>query len=345
MKKLSLLVLPFALLLAGCSGGGSTANSSSRSTQPESSVASQTDRVGESPMATTNTATTSNQGSGSGYGSGHGNGGAGGGGGRDERPTDFKTTSTLAQAERSQAQTTRKVIRNAEIGLEAETPDETQKRIADIAESKGGFVVESQQTSSDARQTTRDLVNITIRVPAENFQSAIDEIKQSPGRVVSESVKGQDVTEEFIDIEAQIKAKKALEAQFMEIMKRANTVEDALDVQRQLADVRGEIERIEGRLRFLENQSALSTIKVRIQTPAAIASNTTGFSYRLTESFGDGIDIALNFVLGLVTLVIGILPFALFIGLPGFLIGKRIWRRQKQPMSVSDIAKEEIKTE
>ena len=273
--------------------------------------------------------------------------GGGGGGGRHEqqRSSLVKTSASLTQAEQTQAHSTRKIIRNAEIGLEAESPEETQKRITGIAEAKNGFVVESQQSSSDARLTTRDVVNMTIRVPAENFQSAVDEVRQSAGRVITETIKGQDVTEEFIDIEAQMKAKKALEAQFMEIMKRANTVEDALDVQRQLADVRGEIERIEGRLRFLENQSALSTIKVRIQTPATISSNSTGFTYRLTESFGEGVDIALNFVLGLVTLVIGVLPFALFVGLPVFLIGRSLWRRQKQPMSVSDIAKDEIKTE
>ena len=339
MKKLSQLVLPFALFLGGCGGGDSAANSSSRSAQPESATVSQADRVGSSLVSASNTVSTSN--GGTGYGSGYG----GGGGGREERPAVTKSSATLAQAEQTQAQSNRKIIRNAEFGLEAESPDETQRRITGIAESNDGFVVESQQSSSDTRQTTRDVVNMTIRVPADQFQATLDEIRQAAGRVVTETVKGQDVTEEFIDIEAQIKAKKALEAQFMEIMKRANTVEDALDVQRQLADVRGEIERIEGRLRFLENQSALSTIKVRIQTPAAINSNTTGFTYRLTESLGDGVDIALNFVLGLVTLIIGFLPFALFIGLPGYLAGRWMLRRQKQPMSVRDIAKEEIKTE
>ena len=334
MKKLGLLTLPFALFLFNCGGDRSAQNSNSPSVAAYDTAVAQSEVTPQSPSAASNTASTSNR-------------GGGGGGGRNEqqRSSIVKTSATLTQAEQTQAQSNRKIIRNAELGLEAESPEDTQRRIAGIAESKNGFVVESNQTSSDSRLNTRDVVNMSIRVPADQFQATLEEIRQAAGRVVSETVKGQDVTEEFIDIEAQIKAKKALEAQFMEIMKRANTVEDALDVQRQLADVRGEIERIEGRLRFLENQSALSTIKVRIQTPAAISSNTTGFTYRLAESIGDGVDIALNFVLGLVTLVIGVLPFALFIGLPGFLIGRRMWRRQKQPMSVRDIAKEEIKTE
>jgi hypothetical protein len=86
--------------------------------------------------------------------------------------------------------------------------------------------------------------------------------------VIVESVKGEDVTEEFIDIEARLKTQKALEAQFLEIMKRSNSVEDALNVQTEIARVRGEIEKIEGRKRFLESQASLSTIKIKLQTPA-----------------------------------------------------------------------------
>ena len=95
-------------------------------------------------------------------------------------------------------------------------------------------------------------------------------------------------------------------------MKRANTVEDALSVQSQLADVRGEIERIEGRKRFLENQASLSTIKIRLQTAKVFAASSDGFGECLSDSFTAGFDVALNFVLGLITLLIAVLPFALW---------------------------------
>ena len=131
----------------------------------------------------------------------------------------------------------------------------------------------------------------------------------------------------------------------MEIMKRANTVDDALSVQSQLAGVRGEIERIQGRKRFLENQASLSTIKIRLQTAKVFAASSEGFGDRVAESFGRGFDIALNFILGLVTFVIGALPFALFFGVPGYFLARSIMRRRNRPMSVSEIAKEEIKNE
>lgn len=237
----------------------------------------------------------------------------------------------------------RKIIRNAELDLETDTPEEAQQNITSIAESKGGFIVGSQQSSSDIKSGTRDIVTMTARVPAERFGETLEEIRKTATRVVVETVNGQDVTEEFIDIEAQVKAKKALEAQFTEIMKRASTVEDALNVQSELATVRGEIERIEGRRRFLENQSSLSTIKIRLQTPRVFAANSAGFSDRLADSFAAGFDVAMNFVLGLVTLVIALFPFALLIGLPGFLLFRYFWKRQARPVSIAEIAQEEIR--
>ncbi len=294
-----------------------------------SSAQTQTDRVANS----------------TGTGSGSGNGS--GGGGRNE-PMLVSQKISLEQTTASQintAPTDRKIIRNAELNIEAENPELAQQHITAIAEMKGGFVVESQQSSSDIKSTTRDIVIMTVRVPAEKFGETLDEIRKTASRVVVENVKGQDVTEEFIDIEAQLKAKKALEQQFMEIMKRANTVDDALSVQSQLADVRGEIEKIEGRKRFLENQASLSTIKIRLQTAKVFAASSEGFGDRIAESFGRGFDIALNFILGLVTFVIGALPFALFVGLPGYLLARAFMRRRNRPMSVSEIAKEEIKNE
>lgn len=237
----------------------------------------------------------------------------------------------------------RKIIRNAELNLEADDPEDAQRKITSIAELRGGFVVESQQSSSEIRSTTRDIVTMTVRVPADKFGDALADIRNVSTRVILETVKGQDVTEEFIDIEAQLKAKKALEQQFMEIMKRANTVGDALHVQSQLADVRGEIERIEGRKRFLENQSAMSTIKVRLQTAKVIASTSVGIGGRLSDSFAAGADVAISFVLGLVTVVIAALPFAIFIGLPVFVLFRYVLKRQSRARTVIDFAEDELK--
>ncbi len=271
-------------------------------------------------------------------------GGGGGGGGRDEQ---IVQQVSLNQAENSQPPIAveRKIIRNAELELEANSSEESQQRITAIAESKGGFVVESKQSISDVRATTRDVVAMTVRVPAAKFNESLDEIRKTANRVIVETIKSDDVTEEFIDIEARIKAQKALEAQFIEIMKRSNSVADALNVQRELAQVRGEIEKVEGRKRFLENQASLSTIKIRLQTPTALSASSSGFFYQLKESLSSGFDFALKFILILITFIIAILPFILFIALPIFLLIRYFWRKQKRQKSVNEIAREELKTE
>jgi hypothetical protein len=272
-------------------------------------------------------------------------GGGGGGGGREE-PTAKKIS--LEETDKSQTAPTvmeRKIIRNADLQLEANAPEETQQKISAIAESKGGFVIESTQSSSNVKTTTRDTVTMTLRVPSAKFDEALGEIRQTASRVIVETVKGQDVTEEFIDIEARLKTQKALEEQFLEIMKRSNSVEDALNVQTEIARVRGEIEKVEGRKRFLENQAGLSTIKIKLQSPIAFSTNSPGFFYQLKESVSNGFDAASSFILGLVTVLIALLPFFLFIVLPIYFVLRYLWRKRRKPNLASEIAREEIKVE
>jgi hypothetical protein len=229
----------------------------------------------------------------------------------------------------------RKIIRNAEITIEVDAPDEGQRKIASIAEKHGGFVVisESSQSDTKSQSSAASVVNVVIRVPAQNFNAAVEEIRGAVapgGRILHEKKSGQDVTEEYIDLEARLRAKRALEAQFLEIMKQAHKVSDALEVQTQLTQVRTEIEQIEGRRRFLENQSALSTITVTLRTPApVVAATTRGFLYDLKSAFGDGVDTAAEIVLGVIRFVILMIPIALLILLPCWFAFK--WLRRRIP--------------
>ncbi|MBX3268139.1 MAG: DUF4349 domain-containing protein [Acidobacteria bacterium] len=331
MKRLSLAALLLASLLFSACGAsersGSLGSPTSVTSEPEYQNASSANTA---PASVADQARKT---------------GGGGGGGRNEPAAETISVDQASASQQTTVPADRKIIRNAELDLESEAPDEAQTRITAIAEQMGGFVVESQQSSSDVRSSRRDIVSMTIRVPSAKFGETLEAIRNASGRVVVESVKGQDVTQEFIDIEARLKAQQALEAQFTEIMKRANTVEDALEVQRQLAVVRGEIEKIEGRKRFLENQSSLSTIKLRIRTPAVISAGGPGFFTRLTDSINTGLDSALDFVLGLITVLIAALPFLLFICLPAYLISRYFWRKARRRMTAAKIIEEELKGE
>ena len=153
----------------------------------------------------------------------------------------------------------------------------------------------------------------------------------SANNILDAKKTGQDVTEEFIDLEARIKTQKALEAQFLEIMKQAHKVEDALEVQRQIAEVRTEIEKLEGRKRFLENRSSLSTITVHLQSPTTIVvAATTGFGRDVKEALRDSVDVARAIILFLIRFVIVMIPIFIFIILPIGLVARYLLRRARR---------------
>jgi hypothetical protein len=224
----------------------------------------------------------------------------------------------------------RKIIRNGELTLETESPTEGLRKITVAAESHGGFVVTSEfkQNPVSAGAKPTQSVTVVARVPSPQFASALEQIRNAGERVIQEKVTGQDVSEEYLDVEARLRNKKALEGQFLEIMKQARKVEEALDVQTQLADVRTEIERLAGRRRFLENQAALSTITTTLQMPQPIiAATTAGFGTTIKQAFGDAVDTAASIVLFVIQAVIVLVPLAFFFGLPGWLIWRVLRRR------------------
>jgi len=242
---------------------------------------------------------------------------------------------SLSDADKSQSITEtieRKIIRDANISLEVPSTTETQHKVTAIAEQHGGFVVTSeskQRDNIDPAKRTLD-IKLVVRVPANQFGPTLNEIKGLASNVTQESVTGQDVTEEFIDLEARLKTQKALEMQFLEIMKQAKKVGDALEVQRQTAEVRTEIEKLEGRKRFLENRASLSTITVNLQPPAVIVVSTTGFGHSLREAVSDSLDLASGIVVFLVRFVIMMVPIFIFLILPLGLAGIYLVRRAKR---------------
>jgi uncharacterized protein DUF4349 len=254
-------------------------------------------------------------------------------GGRPQRVSNDASAVSLIQASTVYAETealSRKIIRNADLTLETESPTEGLRKITTAAESNGGFVVTSEfkQNPVAVGATPTQTVTVIARVPSAQFNSALEQIKAAGYRIIQEKISGQDVSEEYLDLEARLRTKKALEAQFLDIMKQAHKVQDALDVQSQLADVRTEIERLEGRRRFLENQSALSTITITLQMPQPIvAVTTTGFGATVKRTFGDAVDMAASIVLFVIQAVIVLAPIGIFFGIPAWLVWRVLRRR------------------
>jgi hypothetical protein len=297
-----LILVPLLFVLAGCSAAenrGAMANTSAASAPP-----STTERAATAPQ---------------------------GGGASGQAAVQ---NVSLQQADASQgapAAVERKIIRNADLSVETDNPPAAMRRVASIAEARGGFVVtsESRQQAGTDGGKAYEVITMEARVPAAQFDAALNDIRAVGSRVTAEKITGQDVTEEYIDLEARLRTQRALEAQLLDIMKQAHQVSDAITVQRELTNVRTEIEKIEGRRRFLENQSSLSTIKVTLTPPSPLVS-TTGFFRSLRSAFGDGVDIAAAIVLVLIRVLLAMLPLAVFIGLPLFFLWRYLARRARR---------------
>jgi hypothetical protein len=248
---------------------------------------------------------------------------------------------SLQQADQSQAAPVpvdRKIIRNANLALEVEDPKKAMQRIASVAESRGGFVVtsESRQEAGVGGSKAQEIITMDLRVPSAQFDAAMNDIHAAASHVISEKITGQDVTEEYIDLDARLRTQKALESQLLNIMKSANQVSDAMSVEREIANVRTEIEKIEGRKRFLENQTSLSTISVTIQPPSPLVS-TTGFFHSIASAFGEGVDIAAAITLVLIRVVLALLPLAIFFGVPAYLLWRYATRRARRRQEAARI--------
>src|SRR5690606_34153233 len=139
--------------------------------------------------------------------------------------------------------------------------DTSYHRVHQIATSAGGFVAECAFTGSGEEHRA----SLTIRVPADRFQSVVDELRGMAVEVVSVSTTAQDVTEEYTDLESSLRNLRAVEAQYLELLGRANQIGDILQVQERLIGVRDQIERIEGRVRLLGNLSEMATLSVSLR--------------------------------------------------------------------------------
>lgn len=235
-------------------------------------------------------------------------------------------------AETVAAAADRKIIKHGELTLEVTSPNDAQRSVASIAESVGGFVVTSETKLTENRDPSKRTVEVKliVRVPANQFDSAVSSIEKLSTNVIHRGISGSDVTEEFIDLEARIRTQKALEVQFIQIMKQADNISDALAVQRQIADVRTEIEKLEGRKRFLENRASLSTITVELKSPVMIAVNTSSFGRSLRESISDSVGVASAIVLGLTRFFILMIPILVLIILPIGLVASIFIRRARR---------------
>ena len=155
----------------------------------------------------------------------------------------------------------RRVVKKADLGLRSEEVRQSAARAQQVVASAGGTVLSSQVYRSDD-SVTADLI---LSVPSEEFERVLDELRSLGEKVTTDSISGQDVTEEYVDLKSRERNLRATEESLLRLYDRAENVEEALSIQRELTTVRGEIELVQGRIKYLDQRSTYSQITLNIQ--------------------------------------------------------------------------------
>ena len=309
IKKLSIALLIFSLLLAGCATA-----LNKRASQVPQTVSMESVQAPAAPSVLT-----------------------AGSGAKDAYALD-----------QTAASTDRLVIKNASLAMAVNDPLKSMDNITHLAENMGGFVVTadmSQQPLSNGIKVPQ--VSMTIRVPADKLDEALTTIKKETDQpIISENESSQDVTAEYTDLNARLTNLQAAEKQLQEIMGNATKTEDVLAVYSQLVSVREQIELIKGQMKYYEQSAALSSVSVQLIANAAVQPITiagwqpSGVAKEALQSLINTLQSLANFGIRLIILYV---PTLLVIFVP---IGLIIWgivalvKRGRKPKAATTPAPE-----
>lgn len=174
---------------------------------------------------------------------------------RQEHQTDGdKTTHQASQPDMVK----RKIIKEGEVLFETADMDATRLHIDKAVKETKSYISEDTRRQYDDRTENR----IVIRVPSDDFDTLITMITAKTPFVEKKNIRARDVTEEYVDIEARLRTKKELEKRYHQLLNQARTVEDILKIEKQIGEVREQIETSQGRINYLNNRIAYSTLTV-----------------------------------------------------------------------------------
>ncbi|MBN1304806.1 MAG: DUF4349 domain-containing protein [Anaerolineales bacterium] len=230
--------------------------------------------------------------------------------------------------------TQRMVIQNADLSIVAVDPQEKMAAIVKLAEKLDGWVVSSNQYQSYTHSGNPvPEGNITIRVPADKMNQALDQIKADAVEVISENRSGEDVTKEYIDLKSRLKNLEAAEGELTEIMENAKKTEDVLSTFEQLTYYREQIEVVKGQMQYYEESVAMSAISVRLIAEETVEPIEVG-GWKLEGTTRDAAQALINFFQGfvrfLIWLVILIIPVGVILLIllwALWLLFRFVWRK------------------
>ena len=205
----------------------------------------------------------------------------------------------------------RMIIRTGSMSVEVDSYDETEAKIKDIVKNYGGYLTNStSKLNADGKKQG----SITIRVAAEKFDDMISELSKI-GKVMNQNITGKDVTEEYMDAEARLKTQRELESRLLKLLaEKTARLTDVVEVEQKLANVRENIEKTEGRMKYLKDQASYSTFTVSVYEPSLLTTSSGGgFFYELGQGVKKGLSGFTSVLRGLITVIIALSPIIIIV--------------------------------
>lgn len=248
--------------------------------------------------------------------------------------------------------TNRKIIKNADVRLLVKDSNVAVSRATQVISDLGGYIISSRIWYQDYYGNNLMYATITLGIPVEEFEHALNRLRDLSIRVLDENASGEDVTDQYVDLQSQLVNLEATRARIQEFLQDAKTVDEALRINQELANIEAQIEQIKGRMNFLSDRSAFSTITVNFEpefpiltptpTPTMAPTSTprptaTLAPWKPGETFGDAQRTVTVVYRGignfLIWLLVVVLPILLPPAIAIWLLWKLLSRKPSKPSS------------
>jgi len=229
----------------------------------------------------------------------------------------------------------RMIVKNADLRLMVTDTDVAIDRSMQIVGDAGGYIVSSRVWYQDYYGNNLKYASITIGVPVDEFETVMRRLRGLAVRVLDENATGEDVTDQYVDLQSQLVNLEATRARIQEFLKDAKTVEEALRVNQELTNIEAQIEQIKGRMNFLTDRSAFSTITINLEpefpvltpTPTSTPRPTaTPIPWKPADTFNDAKGTLTVVYQGIANFLIWVFVVILPIVLPPALILWALWK-------------------
>lgn len=229
----------------------------------------------------------------------------------------------------------RMIVKNADVRLLVKDTDVAIDRTTQIVGDAGGYIVSSRVWYQDYYGNNLKYASITIGVPVDEFERVLTRLRGLAVRVLDETASGDDVTEQYVDLQSQLTNLEATRERIKQFLKDAKTVDEALRVNQELANIESQIEQIKGRMNYLSDRSAFSTITINLEpefpvltpTPTSTPKPTaTPIPWKPGDTFNDAKNTVTVAYQGIANFLIWLFVVILPIVLPPVLVLWLLWK-------------------